>query len=298
MSGAAAKAIKNKFVALFDAPDAKDDQTKTTSPFPTPSQVFASDLARLRTAGLSGRKAEYIHGLAEKFVHGHLGADMLVRASDDEVLEKLTAVRGLGRWSVEMFACFCLKRMDVFSTGDLGVQYVPRSFPLRPPLARRQWGSRRDGTLNIDHRRGLAAYLGKDVNRLKAKGGGKWKYLSEREMLDASAKFAPYRSVLYFIAFLPVLVPRTRVSSSSILPVCGSHFGMWSVVDEVGLMAFNSSNQESFYVVHVADRRCQRRRHSESIMTLTSSMMIDMGDKHARAWLRYSGDLVSAILPQ
>jgi DNA-3-methyladenine glycosylase II len=49
---------------------------------------------------------------------------MLVSASDEELIEKLVAVRGLGRWSVEMFACFGLKRMDVFSTGDLGVQYV------------------------------------------------------------------------------------------------------------------------------------------------------------------------------
>ena len=47
---------------------------------------------------------------------------MLVSASDDELIEKLVAVRGLGRWSVEMFACFGLKRMDVFATGDLGVQ--------------------------------------------------------------------------------------------------------------------------------------------------------------------------------
>jgi DNA-3-methyladenine glycosylase II len=50
---------------------------------------------------------------------------MLFRADYEEVLEKLIAVRGLGQWSVEMFACFALKRMDVFSTGDLGVQYVP-----------------------------------------------------------------------------------------------------------------------------------------------------------------------------
>lgn len=49
---------------------------------------------------------------------------MLISASDEELIEKLVAVRGLGRWSVEMFACFGLKRMDVFSTGDLGVQYV------------------------------------------------------------------------------------------------------------------------------------------------------------------------------
>ena len=47
---------------------------------------------------------------------------MLIHASDEEVMEKLMAVRGLGRWSVEMFACFGLKRMDILSTGDLGVQ--------------------------------------------------------------------------------------------------------------------------------------------------------------------------------
>lgn len=62
--------------------------------------------------------------MAEKFVSGELSAQMLVSASDEELIEKLVAVRGLGRWSVEMFACFSLKRMDVFSTGDLGVQYV------------------------------------------------------------------------------------------------------------------------------------------------------------------------------
>lgn len=52
-----------------------------------------------------------------------LSAAMLINASDEEVLQELTAVRGLGKWSVEMFACFGLKRMDILSTGDLGVQY-------------------------------------------------------------------------------------------------------------------------------------------------------------------------------
>lgn len=92
------------------------------STFPTPAQVVSADIDTLRTAGLSQRKAEYIRGLAEKFANGELSTEMLLRASYDEVLEKLVAVRGLGRWSVEMFACFGLKRMDIFSTGDLGVQ--------------------------------------------------------------------------------------------------------------------------------------------------------------------------------
>lgn len=114
VSGAAAKSIKAKFIALFNE----------NSIFPSPSEVVQRDIATLRTAGLSQRKAEYIHGLAEKFVSGELSTEMLMKAEYEEVLEKLIAVRGLGKWSVEMFACFGLKRMDVFSTGDLGVQYV------------------------------------------------------------------------------------------------------------------------------------------------------------------------------
>ncbi|KAJ5610313.1 hypothetical protein N7510_007032, partial [Penicillium lagena] len=157
VSGAAAKSIRNKFLALFDS---LGDRS-----FPTPQEVARCEIATLRTAGLSQRKAEYIQGLAEKFAAGELSAQMLARASDEELVEKLTAVRGLGKWSVEMFACFALKRVDVFSTGDLGVQ------------------------------RGCAAFAGRDVSKLKAKGGGKFKYMSEKEMLELAAKFAPYRSL-------------------------------------------------------------------------------------------------------
>lgn len=167
VSGAAAKAIKARFIALFD-PAASADATTTTETkkFPTPSQIVAVPIEKLRTAGLSQRKAEYIHGLAQKFNSGELTASWLAEAPYEEVLEKLIAVRGLGRWSVEMFACFGLKRMDVFSTGDLGVQ------------------------------RGMAAFAGRDVSKLKSKGGGnKWKYMSEQEMLDMAAPFSPYRSV-------------------------------------------------------------------------------------------------------
>ncbi|EEU45145.1 uncharacterized protein NECHADRAFT_80541 [Fusarium vanettenii 77-13-4] len=156
VSGAAAKSIKAKFIALFEEqPDSR---------FPLPSQVAAKSIEELRTAGLSQRKAEYIKGLAEKFASGELSARMLHDASDEEVMEKLIAVRGLGKWSVEMFACFGLKRMDVFSLGDLGVQ------------------------------RGMAAFVGRDVAKLKSKGG-KWKYMSEQDMVELSDKFAPYRSL-------------------------------------------------------------------------------------------------------
>ena len=121
VSGAAASSIKKKFISLFRKTGA--DLAKEALPFPTPTQVAACSVPFLRQAGLSERKAEYIKGLAVKFSSGELNAPMLINASDNEILEKLTAIRGLGKWSVEMFACFGLKRMDILSTGDLGVQY-------------------------------------------------------------------------------------------------------------------------------------------------------------------------------
>ncbi|KAL4809069.1 DNA glycosylase [Aspergillus unguis] len=181
VSGAAARSIREKFVALLwglsrstnnatngsvTGPDGKvEEEDERIGYFPAPEEIARVDIPTLRTAGLSQRKAEYIQGLAEKFASGELSARMLLEASDEDLLEKLTAVRGLGRWSVEMFACFTLKRTDVFSTGDLGVQ------------------------------RGCAAFIGKDVTKLKAKGGGKFKYMSESDMLELAAKFAPYRSL-------------------------------------------------------------------------------------------------------
>jgi DNA-3-methyladenine glycosylase II len=170
VSGAAAKSIRNKFVALFIPPAessrAEHVEDDKKGAFPTPEQVAGAELSFLRTAGLSGRKAEYVKGVAEKFASGELSAEWLAKASWEELFEKLIAVRGLGKWSVEMFACFALKRMDVFSTGDLGVQ------------------------------RGMAALIGKDVKKLKAKGGNnKWKYMSEKEMLEEAEKFTPYRCV-------------------------------------------------------------------------------------------------------
>lgn len=123
ISGAAATSVKKKFIGLFYPESSPDEKSHHPEHFPTPAQVAACDISFLRGAGLSQRKAEYIKGLAERFACGSLTNEILAQASDEEVLERLIAVRGLGRWSVEMFSCFGLKRMDVFSTGDLGVQY-------------------------------------------------------------------------------------------------------------------------------------------------------------------------------
>lgn len=112
VSGAAAKSIKNKFVSLFP------NESDLANGFPTPKAVVGKAMSELRSAGLSQRKAEYIQGLAEKFESGEITVKGLLEGEDEDVMRELVAVRGLGRWSVEMFMCFGLKRMDVFSTGE------------------------------------------------------------------------------------------------------------------------------------------------------------------------------------
>lgn len=88
---------------------------------PSPEQVVGAEDV-LRGCGLSGRKAAYVVGIGEAIVAGELEPEALTEASDDEVISQLTALRGLGRWSAEMFLMFNLGRPDVFSGGDLGLR--------------------------------------------------------------------------------------------------------------------------------------------------------------------------------
>jgi len=89
---------------------------------PTPKAVLATPHATLRAAGLSDRKASYITDLATHFSEGRLSEEVLRTATDDELVEKLTAVRGIGVWTCHIFMMFRLGRPDVLPVGDLGVQ--------------------------------------------------------------------------------------------------------------------------------------------------------------------------------
>ena len=88
----------------------------------TPAAVLAASEAKLRGAGLSGNKMAAIRDLAEKVSGGILPVDDLAALYDSAVVERLTAVRGVGRWTAEMFLLFDLKRPDVWPVGDLGVR--------------------------------------------------------------------------------------------------------------------------------------------------------------------------------
>ena len=76
---------------------------------------------QLRTVGMSRQKAAYFRDLCEKVISGALALDSLETMSDDEVIAALTEVKGIGRWSAEMFLIFRLHRPDVLPVGDLGI---------------------------------------------------------------------------------------------------------------------------------------------------------------------------------
>ncbi|TFY73663.1 hypothetical protein EWM64_g10350 [Hericium alpestre] len=127
ISWMAARSITHKFIRLYfpHLPEKPDDNfwaKAPDAPFPTPHQVAATDVPSLRTAGLSARKAEYVQDLAARFADGRLTSQKLFDADDEELHEMLTAVRGIGRWTVDMFAIFSLRRPDIMPFGDLGVQ--------------------------------------------------------------------------------------------------------------------------------------------------------------------------------
>jgi DNA-3-methyladenine glycosylase II len=88
----------------------------------SPEAVVAADRKHLRACGLSDRKTEYIADLAQHFVDGKIHARNWPQMSDEEIIAELTDVRGIGRWTAEMFLMFNLLRPDVFPLDDLGLQ--------------------------------------------------------------------------------------------------------------------------------------------------------------------------------
>ena len=88
----------------------------------TPAAVLALPDADLSGAGLSGAKVASIRDLAAHVADGRVALDRIGRLPDDQILEHLTAVRGIGPWTAQMFLLFTLHRLDVWPTGDLGVR--------------------------------------------------------------------------------------------------------------------------------------------------------------------------------
>lgn len=90
--------------------------------FPTASDILATRKSKLRAVGLSSMKVEYIKDLAKKVDQGEIKMRALSKMSDEEVISHLTQVKGIGRWTAEMFLIFSLGRQDVLPVHDLGLR--------------------------------------------------------------------------------------------------------------------------------------------------------------------------------
>lgn len=90
--------------------------------FPEPLEIVAADPEALRGCGLSYAKIRYIQDLAQHVLDGSVKFDHLDNLSNAEIIAELTAVKGIGEWTVHMFLIFCMGRLDVLATGDLGIR--------------------------------------------------------------------------------------------------------------------------------------------------------------------------------
>jgi DNA-3-methyladenine glycosylase II len=89
---------------------------------PTPEEVLRKRKPTLRKAGLSNAKVEFLRDLAQRVKDGRLDFDQIKELSDEDVIANLIEVKGVGRWTAEMFLMFHLGREDVVSAGDLGIR--------------------------------------------------------------------------------------------------------------------------------------------------------------------------------
>jgi DNA-3-methyladenine glycosylase II len=111
LSGKAANAIYNRFLNHYECA------------IPTPQQIVSTPSETLRDKiGLSFKKIEYIKDLSSRISDGRLNLSLLSGMTDDEIISELIKVKGIGRWTAEMFLIFCLGREDVMPIGDLGIR--------------------------------------------------------------------------------------------------------------------------------------------------------------------------------
>jgi DNA-3-methyladenine glycosylase II len=157
LSGKAAGTIFARFAALYPGVE-----------FPAPADVMKTSVDKLRGAGLSRPKAAYILDLAARCEAGLLpSVEDCRRLTDDEIIARLTEIKGIGRWTVEMLLIFNLGRPDVLPVGDLGIRrgyqiaYRKRKMPEPEHLA--DFGSRW-----APHRTTAARYLWRAADGMKA----------------------------------------------------------------------------------------------------------------------------------
>ena len=110
LAGKAANAIYNRFINYYDNKQI------------TPARILNSPNDNLKKVGLSNRKIDYVKDLASHVYDGRINLEELPTMNDEEIINKLVNVKGIGRWTSEMFLIFSLGRQDVLPVTDLGVR--------------------------------------------------------------------------------------------------------------------------------------------------------------------------------
>ena len=110
LAGKAANAIYNRFINYYDNKQV------------TPTRILNSSNDNLKKVGLSNRKIDYLKDLASHVYDGRINLEELPTMNDEEIINKLVNVKGIGRWTSEMFLIFSLGRQDVLPVTDLGVR--------------------------------------------------------------------------------------------------------------------------------------------------------------------------------
>ena len=123
LAGSAASVIYTRFIKYYN------------NMMPTPIDIISTSDKELKSKiGLSSKKVQYLKDLATKIAERKLSLDLLTTLSDEEVINQLIQVKGIGRWTAEMFLIFCLGRPDIFSVGDLGVRKAIQKLYTLPEL--------------------------------------------------------------------------------------------------------------------------------------------------------------------
>lgn len=110
LSTKVADVISSRFIKLYK------------NKFPTPRQVLKTSVDKMRGIGLSNSKANFIYDLARHIEERKILLDTINTKEETEIIEHLTQVKGIGKWTAEMFMMFALEKPDVFSHGDLGLR--------------------------------------------------------------------------------------------------------------------------------------------------------------------------------
>lgn len=125
LTGSAASVIYGRFIKYYN------------NVMPTPMEIIlTSDIELKSKVGLSSKKVQYLKDLSTRVVEQNLDLDLLSTMSDEEVINQLIQVKGIGRWTAEMFLIFCLGRPDVLPVTDLGIRKAMQKIYSIPELPR------------------------------------------------------------------------------------------------------------------------------------------------------------------